>query len=32
MFSTIDVMVAQAHSDQLNDLADAKRWRKADRH
>ena len=25
MFSTIDVMVAQAHIDQLNELADAKR-------
>lgn len=32
MFSTIDVMVAQAHIDQLNELADAKRSRKADRH
>lgn len=32
MFSTIDVMVAQAHIDQLNKLADAKRSRKADRH
>jgi len=31
MFSTIDVMVAQAHIDQLNELADAKRSRKADR-
>jgi len=28
MFSTIDVMVAQAHIDQLNELADAKRPRK----
>jgi hypothetical protein len=25
-------MVAQAHIDQLNELADAKRSRKADRH
>ena len=32
MFSTIDVMVAQVHIDQLNELADAKRSRKADRH
>ena len=32
MFSTIDVMVAQAHIDQLNELAVAKRSRKADRH
>ena len=32
MFSTIDVMVAQAHIDQLNELADAKRLVKADRH
>ena len=32
MFSTIDVMVAQAHIDQLNELADAQRSRKADRH
>ena len=32
MFSTIDVMVAQARIDQLNELADAKRSRKADRH
>jgi len=32
LFSTIDVMVAQAHIDQLNELADAKRSRKADRH
>ena len=32
MFSTIDVMVAQAHIDQLNELAAAKRSRKADRH
>lgn len=32
MFSTIDVMVAQAHIDQLNELADATRSRKADRH
>ena len=31
MFSTIDVMVAQAHIDQLNELADAKRLVKADR-
>ena len=29
MFSTIDVMVAQAHIDQLNELADAKRLVKA---
>ena len=32
MFSTIDVMVAQAHIDQLNELADAKHLVKADRH
>ena len=32
MSSTIDVMVAQAHIDQLNELADAKRLVKADRH
>lgn len=32
MFSTIDVMVAQAHIDQLNELADAKHIVKADRH
>lgn len=32
MFSTIDVMVAQAHIEQLNELADVKRSRKADRH
>ena len=32
MFSTIDVMVAQAHIDQLNELADAKRLVKAARH
>lgn len=32
MFSTIDVMVAQAHIDQLNELADSKRSHKADRH
>lgn len=32
MFSTIDVMVAQAHIDQLNELADAKYLVKADRH
>ena len=32
MFSTIDVMVAQAHIDQLNELADAKHLAKADRH
>ena len=32
MFSTIDIMVAQAHIDQLNELADAKRLVKADRH
>jgi len=32
MFSTIDVMVARAHINQLNELADAKRSRKADRH
>ncbi len=33
MFSTIDVMVAQAHIDQLNELADAEAFRtKADRH
>ena len=32
MFSTIDVMVAQGHIDQLNELADAKRLVKADRH
>ena len=32
MFSTLDVMVAQAHIDQLNELADAKHIVKADRH
>ena len=32
MFSTIDVMVAQAHIDQLNELADTKHIVKADRH
>ena len=32
MFSTIDVMVAQAHIDQLNELADTKPLVKADRH
>ena len=32
MFSTIDVMVAQAHIDQLNELADTKHLVKADRH
>ena len=32
MFSTIDVMVAQAHIYQLNELADAKHLVKADRH
>ena len=32
MFSTIDIMVAQAYIDQLNELADANRSRKADRH
>ena len=32
MFSTIDVMVAQAHIDQLNELADAKHLMTADRH
>ena len=32
MFSTIDVMVAQAHIDPLNELADAKHLVKADRH
>ena len=32
MFSTIDVMVAQAHIDQLNELADPKYLVKADRH
>ena len=32
MFSTIDVMVAQAHIDQLPELADAKHLVKADRH
>ena len=32
MFSTIDVRVARAHINQLNELADAKRSRKADRH
>ena len=32
MFSTIDVMVAQAHIDQLNELADTKHIVTADRH
>ena len=32
MFSTIDVMVAQAHIDPLNELADTKHLVKADRH
>ena len=32
MFSTIDVMVAQDHIDQLNELADTKHLVKADRH
>ena len=32
MFSTIDVMVAQDHIVQLNELAEAKRLVKADRH
>ena len=32
MFSTIDVMVAQAHSNQRNELADTKHLVKADRH
>ena len=32
MFSTIDVMVAQAHIDQLTELAAAKHLVKADRH
>ena len=32
MFSTIDVMVAQAHINQLNELADTKHLVKADRH
>ena len=32
MFSTIDVMVAQAHIDQLNELADAKHLVTAARH
>ena len=32
MFTTIDVMVAQAHLDQLNELADTKHLVKADRH
>ncbi|SDS18871.1 hypothetical protein SAMN04489715_1802 [Schaalia meyeri] len=32
MFSTIDIMVAQAHIDQINELAETKRFRKTDRH
>lgn len=32
MFSTIDVMVAQAHINQLNELAEAKHLMTADRH
>ena len=32
MFSTSDIMVAQAHINQLNELAAAKHLVKADRH